>query len=110
MLLLERFLRHDEILVAEALLFLGEWKIITILQVSIYGLFIRTILPAFLFGPYPNRVFNVRSVIFSGVGIVFFWATRLGAASRVPVFGLCNRRFILDWILLIIIGSVVGCV
>ena len=68
MLLLERFLRHDKILIAEDLFFLGEWEIIAVLRVSICGLFIRAVLPSFLFllfGSYLNRVFIVRSVVFS---------------------------------------------
>ena len=102
-LLLERFLRHDKILAAEDLLFLGGWEIIAVLRVSICGLFIRALLPAFLFllfGFYLNRVFIVQSVIFSGASSVFSWAMWLGAAPWAPVFGLCTRRFILDWILL----------
>ena len=78
MLLLERFLRHDEFLVAEALLFLGGWEIITILRVSEYDLFIRAILPAFLvllFGSCLNRVFVVRSIITFGASIVFYLVT-----------------------------------
>ena len=73
-LLLERFLRHDKILVAEALLFLGEWEIITILRVSVCGQFLKAVLPAFLvllFGSCLNRVFDVRSVMISGASIVF---------------------------------------
>ena len=79
MLLLERFLRHDEILVAEALLFLGERKIITIIRVFVYGMFIRANVPVFpfiLFGDCPNGVFIVfgivRSIIFSCAGIAVF--------------------------------------
>ena len=74
-LLLERFLRHDKILVAKAHLILRERKIITILRVIFYGLFIRVVLPAvvFLFGCSPDRVFIVfdvtRSSIFSGANV-----------------------------------------
>ena len=73
-LLFERVLRHDKILVVEDLLFLGEWEIIAILRVIFYGLFIRVVLPAFLFllfGSYLNRVFIVRSVVFSGASVIF---------------------------------------
>ena len=81
-LLLKRFLRHDEILVAEALLILGEWKIITVLRVFVYGLFVRAIVPVIqfiLFGYCPNRGFivfgMVRGVVLSGAGIAVFCAT-----------------------------------
>ena len=76
-------------------------------------LFIRALLLAFLFllfGFYLNRVFIVRSVIFSGASSVFSWAMWLGAAPWALVFGLCTKRFIRDWILLVIVESVVGCV
>ena len=79
MLLIERFLKHDEILVAEAHLILGEWKIITILRVFVYGLFIRAdspVLPFVLFGGWLNGVFLVfgivRSIVFSRAGIAIF--------------------------------------
>ena len=65
-LLLERFLRHDEILVAEAHLILGERKIITVLRVFVYGLFIRAdspIFPFVLFGGWLNGVFIVFGVV-----------------------------------------------
>ena len=72
-LLLERFLKHDKILVAEAHLILGERKIITVLRVFVYGLFIGAdspILPFVLFGGWLNGVFVVfgivRSIVFSG--------------------------------------------
>ena len=73
---------------------------IVVLRVPICGLFIRAVLPAFLFillGFYPSRVF---------VGSVFSWAMW----PRVPVSRLCTRRFILDRILLIIVESAVRCV
>ena len=80
-LLLERFLRHDKILVAEAHLLLGERKIITVLRVFVYGLFIRAnllVFPFVLFGSCLNGVFivfgTVRSVIFSCVGVAVFVA------------------------------------
>ena len=73
-LLLERFLGHDKVFVAEDLLFLGGWEIIVVLRVPICGLFIRVVLPAFLFfllGFYLDRVFIVRSIVFSGASSVF---------------------------------------
>ena len=79
MLLLERFLRHDKIFVAEAHLILGEQKIITVLRVFVYNLFIRADLPIFpfvLFGSWLNGVFDVfgivRSIVFSCAGIALF--------------------------------------
>ena len=66
-------------------------------------------MPIFLFlllGFYFNRVFIVRSIVFSGAGSVFSWAMR----PRAPMSGLCTRRFILDRILLLIIESTVRCV
>ena len=69
---------HDEILVAEAFLILGERKIITILRVFVYGPFLRASVPVFpliLFGDCPNRVFivfGIVRIVFSGVGIVVF--------------------------------------
>ena len=65
-LLLKRFLRHDVILSAEAHLILGEWKIITVLRVFIYGLFIRAdspVLPFVLFGGWLNGVFIVFGIV-----------------------------------------------
>ena len=80
--MLERFLRHDKILVAQANLILGEWKIITVLRVFVYGLFMRAIMPVFqfiLFGCCPNRGFIVfsivRGVVFSGAGFTVFFTT-----------------------------------
>ena len=69
--MLERFLGYGNVFVAEDLLFLGGWEIIYVLRVPICGLFIRAVLPAFLFillGFYLNRVFVVRSIVFSGAG------------------------------------------
>ena len=79
MLLLERFFRHDEFFVAKALLLLREWKIITVLRVFVYDMFIKANLPIFpflLFGGYLDGVFIifgiVRSIIFSGARIAVF--------------------------------------
>ena len=106
---LERFLRHDEILVAEALLFLGERKIITVLRVFVYGLFIRADLPVFpfvLFGNCFNEIFIVfgivRSIVFSGAVLLSFARRDLGAPLT-PASGLCLRGFILDWIFFVIV-------
>ena len=114
-LLLERFLRHDEILIAEALLFLGERKIITVLRVSVYGLFIRAnlpILPIVLFRVLLDGVFLVfgivRSVVFSRDGIVVFAVALFRAASS--AFLLYLGRFIFYWIFLIITVTLLGCI
>ena len=61
-----RGLRHDKILVAEAHLILRERKIITILWVFVYGLFIRAdspIFPFVLFEGWLNGVFIVFSIV-----------------------------------------------
>ena len=77
--LLERFLRHDKILVTEAHLLLGERKIVTVLRVFVYGLFIRAnlhVFPFVLFGSCLNGVFIVfgvvQSIVFSCAGIAGF--------------------------------------
>ena len=60
--LLKRFLRHDKILAAEAQLILEERKIITVLRVFVYDVFIRAdspIFPYVLFGSWLNGVFIV---------------------------------------------------
>ena len=80
--LLERFLRDNKILVAEAHLILREWKIIPVLRVFVYGLFIRAYLPIFpivLFGGWLDGFFLVFGIVWSIVvsraGIaVFFMA------------------------------------
>ena len=76
---LEGFLRHDKVFDAEAHLILGEWKIITVLRVFIYSLFIRANLPIFstvLFGGWLDGVFLVfgvvRSIVVSHAGIAVF--------------------------------------
>ena len=81
-LLLERFLRHDEIFVAKAFLILGERTVTTVLRVVGPGLFVGASLPVFLlllFGCYLNKVFIVfgivRSIIFSGASIAAFGMT-----------------------------------
>ena len=81
-LLLEGFLRHDKFFVAEAHLILGEWKIITILRVFVYGLFIRANLPIFpivLFGGWLDGFFFVFDIVWSIVvtraGIAVFSTT-----------------------------------
>ena len=78
-LLLERFLRHNKILGAEAHLILGERKIIIVLRVFVYGLLIRANLPVFpfvLFGSWLKGVFIVfgiaRTIVFSCAGIAVF--------------------------------------
>ena len=78
-LLLEGFLRHDNVFITEGNLILGEWKIITVLRVFIYSLFIRANLPIFstvLFGGWLDGVFLVfgivRSVVISRAGIAVF--------------------------------------
>ena len=82
MLLLKGFLRHDKVFVAEAHLILGEWKIITVHRVFVYGLFIRANLPIFpivLFGGWIVVVFMVfsvvRGIVVSRAGIVVFSTT-----------------------------------
>ena len=77
--LLERFLRHDKVFVAEAHLILGGWKVITVLRVFVCGLFIRANLPILLivlFRVLLDGVFLVfgivRSIVVSRVGIVVF--------------------------------------
>ena len=79
MLLLERFLRHDQILIGKAHLILGEREIIDVLRVYMYGLFIRADLPVFpfvLFGSCLNGIFVVfgivRSIVLSHAGIAVF--------------------------------------
>ena len=57
---------HDKILVAEAHLILGEWKIITVLRVLMHGLFVRAdspIFPFVLFGSWLNGVFIVSGIV-----------------------------------------------
>ena len=78
-LLLERFLGHDKVFVTEAHLVLGEWEIIAVLRVFVYGLFIRANLPIFpivLFGGWLDGVFLVfgvvRSIVVSRAGIAVF--------------------------------------
>ena len=78
-LLFEGLFRYDEVFVAEAYLIFKERKIITVLRVFVYGLFIRANLPVFpfiLFGDCPDRVFivfgSVQSIIFCGAGVVVF--------------------------------------
>ena len=81
MLLLEGFLRHDKVFVTEAHLILGEWKIIIVLRVIVYGMFVRANLPVFpiiLFGGSFVVIFSVfdtvRSVIVSHAGFAVFAA------------------------------------
>ena len=81
MLLFKRFLGHDEIHSAEACLILGERKIITVLRVFVYGLFVRANFPIFpivLFGTLFVGIFSVfgtvRSVTVSCVGVAVFAA------------------------------------
>ena len=65
-LLLDRILLHDKFFVAEAHLVLGGWKIITVLRVFVYGLFIRAdspIFPFVLFGGWLNGVFIVFGIV-----------------------------------------------
>ena len=90
-----RFLRHDKIFVAEAHLILGEWKIITVLRVFIYGLFIRAnllVFPFVLFGSWLNGIFIVfgivRSIVFSCAGIAVFSTVWLRAAPLTSVLRL----------------------
>ena len=78
-LLLHRVLRHDEVFVAEACLFLGGWMVTIVLRVIFCGLFIRVVLPIvmfLLFGCRTDGVFIVfgvvRSTIFSGAGVAVF--------------------------------------
>ena len=78
-LLLKRFLRHDEIFVAEAFLIVGERMITTVLRVVGPGLCIGASLPVFLlllFGCYISKVLIVFgvvwSIIFSGASIAVF--------------------------------------
>jgi len=80
-LLLERFLRHDNLFIAEAHLILGGWKVITVLRVFICGLFITANLPILLivlFRVLLDGVFLVfgivRSIVVSRAGIVVFAA------------------------------------
>ena len=80
-LLLKRFLRHDEILGAEAHLIFRERKVIVVLRIFVRGLFTRANLPIFpfiLFISYFNGVFVVFgtfwSVIFSRVSVAVFIA------------------------------------
>ena len=64
--MLERFLRHDKIFVVEAHLILGEWKIVTVLRVFVFGMFIRAnspIFPFVLFGSWLNGVFIVSGIV-----------------------------------------------
>ena len=75
MLLLERFLRHDKVFVAEAHLILG------VFQVFVCGLFIRANLPILLivlFRVLLDGVFLVfgiiRSIVVSRAGIAVFAA------------------------------------
>ena len=68
MLLFEGCLRHDEVLVAEALIILGGWTVTIVLRVIFYGLFIRVVLPVLvflLFGCSSGRVFIVFGVAWS---------------------------------------------
>ena len=116
-LLLERFLRHDEILIAEAHLLLREWKIITVLRVFVRGLFTRANLPIFpfiLFGSWLNGVFivfgTVRSVIFSCAGVAVFAAARFRAAPLTPTLLLYLRRVILNWFFLVIATILFWCI
>ena len=78
-LVLQRILRHDEVLVSKACLLLGGWMVTIVLRVIFYGLFIRVILPVvvfLLFGCSSDRVFIVfgiaRSTIFSGASVAVF--------------------------------------
>ena len=79
--MLERFLRHDKVFVAEAHLILGVWKVITVLRVFACGLFIRAnlpILPIVLCRVLLDGVFLVfsiiRSIVVTRAGIVVFVA------------------------------------
>ena len=74
--MLEGCLRHDEVLIAEALIILGDWMITVIVWVIGHGLIIRVILPVvlfLLFGCIPDMVFVIfgvaRSAILSGASI-----------------------------------------
>ena len=67
-LLVKRFLRHDEILGAEAHLVLGERKVVIVLRIFVRGLFTGANLPAFPFILFINCI--------DGVFVVFdtFWS------------------------------------
>ena len=108
-LLLERFLRHDKVFVAEAHLILGEWKIIVVLRVFVYGLFIRANLPIFpivLFGFLFIGIFSVlgtvRSVIVSCAGVAILAAAGFRVVPLTPAIWLCFRRVLLCWVFLVI--------
>ena len=81
-ILLERFLRHDEILGAEAHLILGERKVTIALHIFIRGLFIRAclpILPFLLLRGWLNGVFIFLAssgVLFSPVMVLLFLLRR----------------------------------
>ena len=72
-------LRHDEVLIAKALIILGGWTITIVIWVIGRGLFTRVnlrVVLLLLFGCGSNRVFIVfgvaQSTVFSGASVAIF--------------------------------------
>ena len=83
-LLLKRFLRHDKILVAEAHLILGEWKIVAILRVFMYGLFMWAIDTS---PTYPNFLL-LHAILSTVLDIIGLYYPLLNYFGDYPI----NRR------------------